>query len=68
MILGLWTFSWGYVKCQVFSQRVNTLDELKAWITAAIANVTKDMLQRVWQEVDYIYRATDDAHCEVLRS
>jgi hypothetical protein len=35
------------------SQRVNTLDELKARITTEIANVTKDMLQPVWQEVDH---------------
>jgi hypothetical protein len=42
---------WGYVKDVLCSQKVNKLDERKAWITAEIANVTKDMLQRVWQEV-----------------
>jgi hypothetical protein len=42
----------GYVKDQVYSQKVNTSDELKARITAAIVNVTKDMLQLVWQKVD----------------
>jgi hypothetical protein len=41
--LGL--LSLGYVKDQMNRQRVTTLDELKAQITAAIANVTKDMLQ-----------------------
>jgi hypothetical protein len=30
---------WGCVKDQVYSQRVNMLDELKAWITTATANV-----------------------------
>jgi hypothetical protein len=35
------------MKEQVYSQRVNMLDELKSWITAAIADVTKDMLQHV---------------------
>jgi hypothetical protein len=61
----------GYVKDQVCSQRVYTPDELKAWITAAIVNVTKGMLQRIWQEVDYrweVCRATDRAHCEVFRT
>jgi hypothetical protein len=62
---------WGCVKGQVYSQRVNTLDELKARIIAAIANVTKGMLQRVWHEADYsrdVHRATDGAHCEVFRT
>jgi hypothetical protein len=41
---------------------VNTLDELKAQITVAIADVTKDMLQRVWQEMKSMwgaYRVTE---------
>jgi hypothetical protein len=42
------------MKDQVCSQIVNTLDELKAPITAVIADVTKDMLQRVWQEVNKV--------------
>jgi hypothetical protein len=29
------------------------LDELRALITAAVANVTKDTLQHLWQEVSY---------------
>jgi hypothetical protein len=40
-------FLWGYVKDQVYSKKVNMLDNLKAWITAEIANVTKGMLQSV---------------------
>jgi hypothetical protein len=44
-------FLWGYVKDQGYSQRVNTLYELRGPITAAMANVTEDMLQRVWREV-----------------
>jgi hypothetical protein len=35
----------GYMKDQMYSHRVNILDELKVWITAVVANVTKDMLQ-----------------------
>jgi hypothetical protein len=45
------------------------LDELKAQITAAIADVTKNMLQHFWQEVDYrwdVCRPTDGTHCEVF--
>lgn len=46
-------FVWVYVEDQVYSQSANMLDELKAQITATIADVLKNTLQRVWQEVDY---------------
>jgi hypothetical protein len=50
------------VKEQVYSQEVNTPDELKAWISASIENVEKNMLQRVCQKVNCrwdVCRATD---------
>jgi hypothetical protein len=64
---------WGYVKDQVFSQRVNTMDVPKALITAAIANVTNDMLQSVWQWVDcrlyiHVCRATYGVHCVCVKN
>jgi hypothetical protein len=72
------SFSWSfafkrsvldYVKDQVYSQSVNMVDELKAWITAAIANVSEYMLECIWQEADYkcgVCRAVDGVHCEVF--
>jgi hypothetical protein len=32
----------------MYSQRMNKMHELKAWITATIADVKKDILQCVW--------------------
>jgi hypothetical protein len=49
-------YLWGYVKDQGYSQRVNTLYELRGPINAAVANVTEDMLRRVWREVGYVQR------------
>jgi hypothetical protein len=40
------------MKDQVNSQKVNALDELKAWNSAATENVEKKMLQRVCQKVN----------------
>jgi hypothetical protein len=37
---------WGYVKDQAYSQRENTLDEIKPNITAAISNVTAQLTKR----------------------
>jgi hypothetical protein len=45
------------------------IDDLKRRITEAVAAVTCDMLQRVWEELDYrfdICRATRGAHIECL--
>jgi hypothetical protein len=42
-------FSWTFFFAAMYSQSVNMLDEVKAQITAE--NVTKGMLQHVWQEV-----------------
>jgi hypothetical protein len=57
------------LKDQIYGQGMNTLDELKAWVIEAIADVIMDMLQRVCQEVDYrwdVHRITDGAHHEVF--
>jgi hypothetical protein len=59
-----------YMKDDVYRQRVKTPHELKAGITAEIANVTKDMLQQVWQYSDCgwdVCRATYDSRCEVFQ-
>jgi hypothetical protein len=73
LIIRLSAFLCVYVKDQVYSQRLNTPDELKARITAAVANVTTDMLQRFWHEVDCrcrwdVRRNTDCPHCEAFRT
>lgn len=51
--------------------KVNKLEEQKARNTAAIADVTKNTLQYIRQEVGCradVYRDTDGAHCDVLHT
>ena len=43
-------FLWGFVKDTVF---VPPLQDLRNRITAAVALVDRDMLTRVWNEMDY---------------
>ena len=50
MILEFWTRFSRYMK----GQTVYTLAEIKARITAEVERFTKDILQRVWQQVDYM--------------
>ena len=40
------------------------LAQLRHRITAAVQEVTPDMLQRVWQEIDFMWDMTNGAHIE----
>jgi hypothetical protein len=47
-------FLWGYVKDQVYVPPVPaSIPELKFRIRIAIETITADMLQTVWNELDY---------------
>jgi hypothetical protein len=47
-------FPWGYVKDKVYVPHLpGDLPELRQRIVAAVDTIDVDMLQRVWQEVDY---------------
>nr|CAH7734498.1 unnamed protein product [Callosobruchus chinensis] len=63
-------FLWRYVKHTVFKPPLPlTLDELKQCICAAIDAITSDMLQPIWEELDYrldVCRITRGAHIEHL--
>ncbi|GBM71395.1 hypothetical protein AVEN_248594-1 [Araneus ventricosus] len=53
---------------KVYSREIRDVEDLRTSIAAAIATVTKEMLQRTWLELDYqldILRATKGAHVEV---
>lgn len=63
-------FLWGYVKDMVYRPPLPaTIDDLKRKITVAIQTVTPDMLQRVWNELEYrvdIARVSGGGHIEHL--
>ena len=63
-------FLWGYVKDQVYVPPLPaSIPELKVRIRTAIEIITADVLQRVWNELDYrvdICRITKGAHIEHL--
>jgi hypothetical protein len=60
----------GFVKDRVFvAPLAATLVDLRTRITAAITVTDHDMLQRVWQELDYrldVCRVTSGAYVEWL--
>ena len=63
-------FMWGFVKDYVYVPPLpTTLDELCARITAAIVDIDRDMLQKVWQEMEFrldVCRVTRGSHIEHL--
>ena len=63
-------FLWGYVKDQVYVPPLSTsIPELKVQIRTAIETTTADMLQTVWNELDYrdcVCRIIKGAHIEHL--
>ena len=63
-------FQWGYVKEQVYvPPPPASITELKVRIRTVFETITADMLQTVWDELDYradVCRITKGAHIEHL--
>ena len=63
-------FLWGYVKELIFVPHFPAnIEEMKQRITAALETVFKDMLKRVWLELEYrldVCRVTGGAYIEHL--
>ena len=61
-------FLWGYIKNIVYAEKIRNIQHLQERITSAIENVTRDMIQKTWQEIEFhldISRATNGAHIEM---
>jgi hypothetical protein len=55
----------GYVKDQAFSRNIDSADDLCAWISNAVASMTSQMLENMWNEIEYhlkIVWVTDGTH------
>jgi hypothetical protein len=61
---------WGFIKDRVFVPPLPaTMVDLRARITAAMRVIAHDMLQKVWQELDYqldVCRVAGGAYIERL--
>jgi hypothetical protein len=61
-------FLWGFVKGRVFVSPIPTnVAGLRTLITAAVAELTPEMLRSVWQDTDYrwdVCRITNGSHIE----
>jgi len=61
-------FLWGYIKNIVYGEKIRNIQHLQDRITSAIENVTQDMIQKMWQGIEFgldVSRATNVAHTEM---
>ena len=61
-------FLWGYIKNIVYAEKIRNIQHLQERITSAIETVTRDMIQKTWQEIEIcldVSRATNVAHIEM---
>jgi len=59
---------WGYIKNIVYAEKIRNIQHLQDRITSAIETVTRDMIQKTWQEIEFrldVSRATNGAHIEM---
>ena len=58
----------GYIKNIVYAEKIRNIQQLQERITSAIETVTRDMIQKTWQEIKFrldVSRATNGAHIEM---
>ena len=61
-------FLWGYIKNIVYAEKIRNIQYLQEMITSAIGTVTRDMIQKTWQEIEFrldVSRARNGAHIEM---
>ena len=61
-------FLWGYITNIVYAEKIRNIQHLQERITPAIETVTRDMIQKTWQEIEFrldVCRATIGAHIEM---
>ena len=52
----------------LYAEKIRNIQHLQERITSAIETVTRDMIQKTWQEIEFrldVSRATNDAHIEM---
>ena len=62
-------FLWGYIKNIVCAEKIRNIQHLQERITSATVTVTRDMIQKTWQEIEFrldVSRATNGAHIEMF--
>ena len=46
-------FLWGYIKNILYAEKIRNIQHMQDRITSAIETVTRDMIQKTWQEIEF---------------
>ena len=58
----------GYIKNIAYAEKIRNIQQLQERIISAIETVTRNMIQKTWQEIEFrldVSRATNGAHIEI---
>jgi len=59
---------WGYIKTIVYAEKIRNIQHPQERITSATETVTRDMIQKTWQETEFrldVSRTKNGAHIEM---
>ena len=46
-------FLWRYIKNIVYAEKIRNIQQLQERITSAVETVTRDMIQKTWQDIEF---------------
>jgi len=52
-------FLWGYIKNIVYAEKIRNIPHLQDRITSAIETVTRDMIQKTRQEIEFVWTSPE---------
>jgi hypothetical protein len=61
-------YLWRYIKNIVYAEKIRNIQHPQERITSTIETVTRDMIQKTWQEIKFcldVCRATNGANIEM---
>ena len=57
----------GYIKNIVYAENIRNIQHLQERITSAIETVTRDMIQKTWQEINFIWTSPELQKVRILK-
>ena len=66
-LLPLDFFLWGYIQNTVCAEKIRNIQHLQERITSAIETVTRDMIQKTWQEIEFVWTSPELQTFHILK-
>jgi len=60
-------FLWVYIKNIVYAEKIRNIQHLQDRITSTIETVTRDMIQKTWQQIEFVWTSPDLQTSHILK-